>query len=354
MNFKESVMSVTPKNLPKRTRILSKDLLFQEKYHLTDTQVDIMSYIFNAFTWAMKVNGYIILTTKKITEDMPQIGEKTLDASLRELEKKGLIGRKIVKIAHWENARVRGIKISLEGMEYNSSLYAPSHQAIIEIYQNRIDELEKRERERENELQHNDQTTATKIQKSSIKTQQKSGKDIRNTNQTRDGEQSIKEENCRVAILEDFIKKVRNRFILTSEPICNMVDGWQKESTFYINSYGKLSVTTQNMDFIQLKNPLQINKFWRWLFDNQHRIGTITDFNSSQTLLKNLNIQYKNLQIKIANKERWIEDILLIKDKFAIRTKDKNGTVFIISDNLNQPILYNYHECKKYILKLKL
>jgi len=46
--------------------------------------------------------------------------------------------------------------------------------------------------------------------------------------------------------------------------------------------------------------------------------------------------------------------INLIKDKFAIRTKDKNGTVFIISDNLNKPILYNYHECKKYILKLKL
>jgi len=335
MNFKESVMSVTPKNLPKRTRVLAKDLLFQEKNFLTDTQTDIMSYIFNAFTWAMKVDGYIILTTKKITEDMPQIGEKTLDASLRELEKKGLIGRKIVKIAHWGNARVRGIQITLEGMEYNSSLYAPSHQEIVKIYENRIKELEDR-LEKQIALESEDLAQKDKP----VKKIEDEAKAVDSQN---------KEES-----LEDFIKKIRNRFILTSEPICNMVDGWQKESTFYINSYGKLSVTTQNMDFVQLKNPLQINKFWRWLFDNQHRIGTISDFNSSQRLLKNLNIQYKNLQIKIANKERWIEDILLIKDKFAIRTKDKNGTVFIISNNLNQPILYNYHECKKYILKLKL
>ena len=86
INFKESVMSVTPQNLPKRTRILVKDLLFQEKYQLTDTQVDIMSYIFNAFTWSMKVDGYMVLTSKKILGDLPQIGEKTLDATLRELE----------------------------------------------------------------------------------------------------------------------------------------------------------------------------------------------------------------------------------------------------------------------------
>ena len=35
-------MSVTPKNLPKRTKVLAKDLLFQEKNFLTDTQTDII------------------------------------------------------------------------------------------------------------------------------------------------------------------------------------------------------------------------------------------------------------------------------------------------------------------------
>jgi DNA-binding PadR family transcriptional regulator len=144
MNFKESIMSVIPKNLPKRVRVLVKDLLFQEKHQLTDTQVDIMSYIFNAFVWAMKVEGYIILTSKKITDDMPQIGQKTLEASLKELENKGLIEKNVVIVPPWNNSRARGIKITSNGMEYNSSLYAPSHQAIINAYQERIDELEKK------------------------------------------------------------------------------------------------------------------------------------------------------------------------------------------------------------------
>jgi hypothetical protein len=130
MNFKESVMSVTPKNLPKRTRILVKDLLFQEKYQLTDTQVDIMSYIFNAFTWAMKIEGFMVLTSKKIIGDLPHIGEKTLSGTLLELANKGLITRSLVTVAIWRNARVRGIKITSNGMEYNSSCYTPTHNAI--------------------------------------------------------------------------------------------------------------------------------------------------------------------------------------------------------------------------------
>ena len=137
-------MSATPQNLPKRTRILVKDLLFQEKYTLTDTQVDIMSYIFNAFTWSMKVDGYMVLTSKKILGDLPQIGVKTLDATLRELANKGLISRSLVTVKIWRNARVRGIKISSSGMEYNSSIYTPTHQAIVNVCYERIAERSKR------------------------------------------------------------------------------------------------------------------------------------------------------------------------------------------------------------------
>lgn len=43
-------MSQAPQNLPTRTRILVKDILFQEKYRLTHTQIDVMAYIINAFT----------------------------------------------------------------------------------------------------------------------------------------------------------------------------------------------------------------------------------------------------------------------------------------------------------------
>jgi len=36
-NFQGFIMSITPQNLPKRTRVLVKDILFQEKYSLTHT-----------------------------------------------------------------------------------------------------------------------------------------------------------------------------------------------------------------------------------------------------------------------------------------------------------------------------
>ena len=50
-------MSKAPQNLPKRTRVLVKDILFQEKYRLTHTQMDIMSYIINALVVAFRWNG---------------------------------------------------------------------------------------------------------------------------------------------------------------------------------------------------------------------------------------------------------------------------------------------------------
>ncbi len=53
--------------MPKRTQILVKDLIFQEKYRLSNTQIDIMSYIFNSQTWAIKVDGFLIITTKKLS-----------------------------------------------------------------------------------------------------------------------------------------------------------------------------------------------------------------------------------------------------------------------------------------------
>ena len=352
-------MSATPNNLPKRTRVLAKDLLFQEKYSLTDTQVDIMSYIFNAFVWAMKVDGYIILTTKKFGSDLPQIGEKTLDASLRELKNRDLIETKLVKIASWGNARVRGIKITPYGMEYNSSLYAPTHQAIVNAFQEEIKELKDRlEREAKSEseaLTPKDKTVDSKSLKEAKAVDSKSqneAKAVDSKSQNRD--KTINSKNSfNYKSLEDFVREIRSRFILTSEPICNMVDGWQKETTFYINSYGKLSITSPTIDFLQISNPVEVNKFWKWLFKNQHRVGDIIDLNDHQILLEYINRKYKNLKIKIANNERWIYDIILVKDRFAIRTKDKKGTIFIISDAYKTPQLYSYNECENYILKLK-
>ena len=316
-------MSATPQNLPKRTRILVKDLLFQEKHELTDTQVDIMSYIFNSFTWAMKVDGYMVLTSKKILGDLPQIGEKTLDATLRELANKGLISRSLVTVKSWRNARVRGIKISSSGMEYNSSLYTSTHQAIVNAFQELIDELETKNKQLESEaLAPKSESLEDKGEAEAV--------------------DSVSIEASQTETLDDFAKKIRNRFILTSQPICNEVEGWQKETTFYINSYGKLSITTPNGDFSQLTDPILIHKFWRWLMEHQKRIGDIVEFKNSRVNIKELNQKYRNSKIKIDGKIRWIERITDMGSGLYLKIRDDKGNVSMVCDGLENPRVYGY------------
>jgi len=69
---------------------LVKDILFQEKYRLTHTQVDIMAYIINALMWTTKVGAFFPITNKKFQQDLPQVSEKTLEESLRVLKAMGL------------------------------------------------------------------------------------------------------------------------------------------------------------------------------------------------------------------------------------------------------------------------
>ena len=347
MNFKESVMSATPKNLPKRTRVLAKDLLFQEKYALTDTQVDIMSYIFNAFTWAMKIDGYIVLTSKKFMLDLPQIGEKTLEATLKELERKSLISKRLVNVQHWGNVRVRGIKISSAGMEYNSSLYAPSHQEILKIYQNRIKELEvKLEEKIASELEEQIPSEVEELTPEN--------NDLEDKKETQSADSKSQEEpkkEHKEVSFEAFIKSVRDRFILTSAPICNMVEGWQHPTTFYINSYGKLSLTTQNRDFKQLNNPIEISKFWKWLFQNQNRVGEIIDLKNITKKTRQLNKKYKNKEITLNGKIRWIDEIVAMNEGVAIKVRNEKGEEAIVINVLKEPLIYDYKGLENFIKK---
>ena len=350
-------MSATPKNLPKRTRILVKDLLFQEQYHLTDTQVDIMSYVFNAFTWAMKIDGYMVVTNKKFKDDLPQIGQKTLEASLKELENKGLIDKSVVKVAIWHNVRVRGIKITFKGMEYNSSLYSPSHLSIMNAFQERIKELEN-EKEEILKAQKPQVEAETEI-KIEIEPQKEIEVSIPKIEVLEEKEEkktvdfeleanfSNKEES-----LEAFIKRTRNRFILTSAPICNMVEGWPKDSTFYLNSYGKLSSSSSNMDFEQVKNPFEINKFWTWLFKNQNRIGEIVDLNKIRKKIAQLNKKYRDKKVKINGIDRWIAEIISLDKGVGIRIRNERGEVVTIRNKLNQAVVYEYDALEKFIHKI--
>ena len=97
-------MSQKPQNLPKRTRVLVKDILFQEKYRLTHTQVDIMAYIINALAWSTKVGAFFPVTNKKFHQDLPQISEKTLEESRRVLTAMELIEVQMISVLKWNIA----------------------------------------------------------------------------------------------------------------------------------------------------------------------------------------------------------------------------------------------------------
>ena len=125
-------MSHTPQNLPKRTRLLVKDIIFQERYLLTHTQVDIMAYIINAITWAVKVGAFFPITNKKFHEDLPQISEKTLEEGLRVLKAMELIEVQMITVPSWHNAYVRGICILPKGLEYNGTYYQIEEKEIID------------------------------------------------------------------------------------------------------------------------------------------------------------------------------------------------------------------------------
>ncbi len=83
---------------PKRTITLVKDLLFQEKYHLSHTQTDLMAYLVNLTYWSISVDDYSVITTSKVMSDLPKMGLKTFEASLKALKGLGLIECKIVEV----------------------------------------------------------------------------------------------------------------------------------------------------------------------------------------------------------------------------------------------------------------
>ena len=75
-------MSATPllNELPKCTRTTVIDHIFKRKYGLTLTQTIIMSYLLMLKNWSIFIDGYYILTTTKIENDLV-LGTKTVEAS---------------------------------------------------------------------------------------------------------------------------------------------------------------------------------------------------------------------------------------------------------------------------------
>ncbi|SFV62521.1 hypothetical protein MNB_SV-12-268 [hydrothermal vent metagenome] len=335
-------MSQAPQNLPKRTRVLIKDILFQEKYRLTHTQMDVMAYIINALSWATKIGAFFPLTNKKFREDLPQISEKTLEESLRVLKSLGLIEVEMITVPTWKNARVRGISVLPKGLEYNSSYYKADEKEI-------IDNLRKQVTMLQNQLKN--------IKTEEIETEIPSEIEniiLEKTNETEnkileEAKNSTKYDNLEFT---ELVKTVTKEFGETSEPICNGVKGWQKESKFYINSYNKVAVLTPLGDFIQLKDPLDISDFWKYLDKNRHKIGEIVDYTKELTI-EELNRRYIGLDINLNNTKLSVYKIEEFKNGVKVILKDGSSGKSVVISRGGKHVVLGLKECEDTLLGLR-
>ena len=327
------MMSQTPQNLPKRTRVLVKDILFQEKYRLTHTQVDIMAYIINALTWSIKVGAFFPLTNKKFHKDLPQISEKTLEESLRVLKAMELIEVQMISVPQWNNAYVRGIAVLPKGLEYNAHYYQANEQTVIDNLNEQVLTKDQEIRELKEQLKHLEVIeTDNKIVEESIE----------------------KEDATPYDDLEftTLVKTVTKEFGATSQPICNGVKGWKKETQFYINSYNKLTIVSPSGKVTQLKNPIEINDFWKYLSKNRHQIGKVIDF-SKQLTVEELNKRYANTEIVIQEQKFEVHKIEKFKDGVHIAIKSSDSEKIAMLSKEGKPIVFGLEECEKVLLGLR-
>ena len=317
-------MSQVPQNLPKRTRVLIKDILFQEKYRLTHTQMDIMAYIINALSWATKVGAFFPLTNKKFREDLPQISEKTLEESLRVLKSLGLIEVEMITGPTWKNARVRGISVLPKGLEYNSSYYRADEQKIIESLKEQL------------------RVANEKLENLEIKeTENKIVEEAKETEDT-----STKYDDLEFT---ELVKTVTKEFGATSEPICNGVKGWQKETKFYINSYNKLTILSPSGDIVQLKNPIEISDFWKYLDKNRDKIGEVIDFEKELTV-DELNRRYMGLDIDLNGRKFSVYKIEEFQNGVKVALKDSSSGKIVAISRGGKPTILGLKECEEFLL----
>lgn len=316
----------------KRTFVLVKDLLFQEKYKLTHTETDLMAYIVNSLTWAMQIAGFNILSTKKITSDLPQISESTLESSLRTLKEMELIEVEMVSVPKWQNSFARGIKITSKGLKYNSKYYKVDEKKIIEALQQENLELKKQVAEINLE---NIEEKVISQEKENLAVQEENA-------------QNLYEE---IEDFETFVTTVKTEFVESSEPICNGVKGWVNSTIFYINSYKKLSIKVENNPSIQVKEAEDIAKFWKWLFKNKHRVGDVIDFEQKPTL-QELNTRYLGQEIMLHDKKFKIYQILEEEKGFSVEVQDVEGKRVIFRDKNREIIFYEGKKLQEILLHL--
>jgi len=333
-----------PQKVANFTRTLIKDVCFQQKYNLSHTQTDLMAYLANLISWATCINGYYLITTKKILLDMPLLHEKTLEASLKVLKDFGLIETTLLEYKPWSDTRkFRGLRLTDKGKEYNSHLVLPPQDERVIELQKKITELTK-------ELQaQKDETKREKELRESIE------KEIKTQTQTPSKEQTAPKPKPKKIFDQDFIdfiEETKKDFAKTSEPICNCVPKWDKRTIFSINSYNKLSVLIPTGEYKQVANPQQINDFWHWLNENQDRVGDVIDF-SKKLDLKELQKRYIGKDIYLNSDKIQISNIIPTENskvKIELRNYQHGKKTILRDARSHSDVLFSIDECEKMIL----
>ena len=148
------------------------------------------------------------------------------------------------------------------------------------------------------------------------------------------------------------IKAVTKEFGATSEPICNGVKGWKKETQFYINSYNKLTILSPLGEVAQLKNPIEIGDFWKYLSKNRHQIGKVIDF-TKELDIDELNTRYVKMDIVLKEKRFKVHKVEKLKEgvQVLIQSSDTNNISVLSRDG--EVIVFSFEACEKTLLGLR-
>ena len=277
--------------------------------------------------------AFFPLTNKKFHEDLPQISEKTLEESLRVLKSMELIEVQMISVPQWNNAYVRGIAVLPKGLEYNAHYYQSNEQDIIDNLNVQMLTKDQEIRELKEQLKELEAIdTENKIVQEAIEEDDTTNYD--------DLE------------FTTLVKTVTKEFGATSQPICNGVKGWEKETQFYINSYNRLTILSPSGEVTQLKNPLEINDFWKYLDKNRHQIGKVIDF-TKKLDVEELNRRYVNMEIVIQEKKFNVHKIEKFKDgvQVAITNKDNEKIAMLSKDG--KAMVFGLEECEKVLLGIR-
>ena len=339
--FKENPMSTTP-DAPKRTLTIVKDLLFQEKYQLTHTETDLMAYLVNVTYWAMELaHGYYPITTNKVLSDLPALKLKTFEASLKRLKDLNLIATKLVVIDEWHHShKVRAIQLSDEAKLYNSHLNLPPQDDIHKALRKEIKALKI-----ENEALTEKNIRLEEIMQTLDIPKEDDAKKFQRTHK-------IPINYSPNTDLVSFIEHIKKTFIKTGDPICNFIPNWEKETTFYINSYGKLSSLPKNGKEKQVKDASEINDFWLHLFANQNKVGKLIDFSKPLDLAE-LKSRYIGAKIVINSKELTISDFIEEGEFIHIEIIKEGKRNRLINSETKEVAVFTIGLCEEMMLQYR-